>query len=59
MIKLETPVFNSGLQIVLEGNNKNFIVYMMDQVHNKALNIKKYKDYDNALNNYNMRCTGL
>lgn len=59
MIKLTTPIFNSGLQIVLEGQHNNFMVYMLDTTHNKALNAKSYKDYNKALNNYKMRCTGL
>ena len=59
MIKLETSIFNSGLKIVLEGQNTNFIVYLLDTIHNKALNIRTYKSYDKALNNYNVRCIGL
>lgn len=59
MIKLETLIFNSGLKVILEGQNSNFMVYLLDTAHNNALNIKSYKDYKKALSNYNMRCTGL
>ena len=59
MIKLETPVFNSGLTITLEGQGKSYAVYLFDTVHAKALNVKQYKDYAQALDSYNTRCTGL
>lgn len=59
MIKLETPIFNSGLTITLEGQGQKYIVYMLDTVHNKALNTREYTDYKKALDSYNIRCIGL
>ena len=59
MIKLETPIFNTGLILTLQGQNNSFMVSMHDTIHDKHLNIKKYNKYDHALDNYNVRRTGL